>query len=226
MIAGRIQRLMLAWLLFGAWTAACTGPVPTLPAPSNHYALDGFVLDYPADWALFDELPLTTGPGQIRALLGTLPWGDCARSDINCHYQERLGPGEIQVEVGIVGLLQDGFCAYGQTRPDLAGRGPTDPIATGSLARVAGRPAIVTVYAPGADDYYRADEERAWMIAVPETLTEAYTIRAMYRGPGLEELRAEVDRLIASIRLGPASFVLVGPAPSDCPAPFPSPEAP
>jgi len=222
----RIRRSGRASLVLALIVAACSGPVPTLPAQPARYALDGFAFDYPASWAINDAGWATTGFGSPMAVLGTMPWGDCVKSDINCHFQERLRPGQIEVRVGVLAITSGDLCVFAAERPDLAGRGPGDPVATASLIRVDGRPAIRTDRAPGADDYYRADEYREWMIAFPDTLDHAYTIEAMYRGPGLEDLRAEVDRIIASVRLGRVSDAYVRPSPSDCPAPFPSPAAP
>ncbi|MGH2406466.1 MAG: hypothetical protein ACRDF7_00115 [Candidatus Limnocylindrales bacterium] len=206
---------------------ACTGPVPSpsLPSALDHYAVQGLNLDYPASWAINAAGWPSTGPGSTWAVLGTLPWGDCARSDLNCHYQVRLEAGQIQVEVGMVGMMSVDLCNFGAQRPDLAGRGPADPVATGSLTRVAGRPTVRTDYAFGGAGYYQADEERVWLIAFPGTLSSAYSIDAMYRGPGLDDLRGEVDRLIASIRIDATETNLVTGASTDCPAPFPSPPA-
>ena len=206
-------------------------PAPTLtltPTPSQtavsttrHLSVGSIELDYPSDWSVMDQGWPTTGMGQTLAIIGTLPWGSCAPSDLNCHYQLRLDPGQITVEIGTLLLAADNICDLGRTRSDLAARGPSDPQATGSLTRVDGRPAVRTDYAVGQTDYYHSDEWRDWLIAAPGTTTSGYTINAMYRGPGLETLRAELDQLVASVRLGPSTAG--NPTqPTDCGSPFPS----
>lgn len=204
-------------------------PTPTLsPTASQtassitrHLSVSGIELDYPSDWSVMDQGWPTTGMGQTLAIIGTLPWGSCAPSDLNCHYQLRLDPGQITVEIGTLLLVADNICDLGRTRSDLVGRGPSDPPATGSLTRVDGRPAVRTDYAVGQADYYHSDEWRDWLIAAPGTTTTGYTINAMYRGPDLETLRAELDQLVASVRLGPSTAG--NPTqPADCGSPFPS----
>lgn len=202
-------------------TATPSQPGDSVTA-THHLSLGSLQLDYPSDWAVNDQLPLTAGFGQTLAIVGTLPWGPCATSDINCHFELRLEPGQITVEIGLQTLVTDGdICELGRTRSDLAARGPSDPPATGSLTRVDGRPAVRTDYAVGQADYYHSDEWRDWLIAAPGTTTAGYTISAMYRGPGLETLRAELDQLIASVRLG-SSTAGDPTQPTDCGSPFPS----
>jgi hypothetical protein len=188
---------------------------------THHLSVRGLELDYPADWSVNDEGWQTTGFGEPLAIIGTLPWGPCALSDINCHYELRLDPGQITVEIGTLFLVADGnICDLGRTRSDLVGRGPSDPPATGSLTRVDGRPTVRTDYAVGQTDYYHSDEWRDWLIAAPGSTRDGYTINAMYRGPGLDTLRSELDQLIASVRVGPSSAG--NPTqPTDCGPPFP-----
>ena len=149
-------------------------PAPTVSQPvdtvttTHHLSVSGLELDYPADWSVNDQGWPTTGFGEDLAIIGTLPWGPCAASDLNCHYQQQLDPGQITVEIGTLSLVADGnICDLGRTRSDLVGRGPSDPPATGSLTRVDGRPTVRTDYAVGQTDYYRSDEWRDWLIAAP-----------------------------------------------------------
>ncbi len=199
-------------------------PDPTVTPPVNgtrHLRLDGIELDYPASWTANDQGWPSTGFGWTVAVIGTLPWGPCARHDLNCHYQQRLQPGQISVDIGQLFLSREDICQLGRTRSDLEGRGPENPIATGSLARVDGRPALRTDYDVRQADYYRSDEWRSWVIAVPGSVDRAFTIHAKYRGPGVARMRRELDELIASIRLSPASEP--EPGPDDCGPPFPPP---
>lgn len=219
------QVTSLVVLVAGLTIAACDSTTLPTDSPSaattHHLALDGIELDYPADWTVHDRLPASTGFGQVMAIIGTLPWGPCAPVDINCHYEQRLEPGQISVQVGRLALVgEEDICELGASRSDLDGRGPDDAPAAGSLTRIDGRPAIRTDYDVRQADYYHSDEWRHWTIAAPGSRRDAYTIQAMYRGPGIEEMRVELDQLIATIRLGegtsgnPTQLV-------DCGPPFP-----
>ena len=180
----------------------------------------GVTFAYPAGWSVNDQGWPTTGFGSTFAIIGTQPWGACLPADINCHYELRLEPGQIAVDLGRGSSRMADICALGVDRSDLAGRGPGDPPATGSLMRVDGRPTLQTDYAVGQADYYHSDEWRSWVIAAPGSTTEVYRIEAKYRGPGVAEFRAQLDALIASIRF--TGVAPVGGGPRDCGAPFPS----
>jgi hypothetical protein len=182
----------------------------------------GISFDYPAGWDLHDQMPGTLGFGQEIAIVGTLPWGPCQPSDINCHYQERLDRGQIEIGISAVALRASDFCAYAQERPDLAGSFDPIAIAGNENLRIAGRPAVRTDYAVAGQDYYLSDEWRIWQIAFVDTVDRVYRIDAKYRGPSTDALRAAADRLVASIRLDPQSGVGV-PGGADCGAPFPAP---
>jgi hypothetical protein len=183
----------------------------------------GFAFDYQADWAVHDQIPASTGFGQLLAVMGTLPWGPCAQSDINCHYEQRLGPGQIELQVSRVNLLSDdGICGYARERPDLAGRGPDDrQVLETRYFRIDGRPVVYTRYAAAADDYYLADGVRDWMIAPWDTTNDVFTLQAMFRGPGNDEMNATLDQLIASIQLE-SGFGPDYPPATDCGDPFPA----
>jgi hypothetical protein len=197
-------------------------PLPSPAVDTRHFTAQGIDLDYPASWYVSDDGWPSTGFGSTWAVLGTMPWGDCAAGDLNCHYQVRLAPGEITLQLGIVTLTAEDLCELGASRPDLAARGAGDPVATGSLVRVGGRPAVRTDYVVGGVDYYRADEWRGWKIAAPGSTRVAYTIDAMYRGPELDGFHTDLDRLIASIRLRPSSIGEGALPPDDCGPPFPA----
>jgi len=142
-------------------------------------------------------------------------------TDINCHYGQHLEPGQVTVELDSVLLATTDICTMGRTRSDLAGRGSGDPVATGSLTRVAGRPALRTDYAVNGTDYYRSDEWHTWTIARPGSIQQAFVVSSKVRGPGLQELDAEVERLIDSVAFQPP---VANHQADDCGAPFPSPE--
>jgi hypothetical protein len=192
----------------------------------NHFHTQGLDFDYPASWSIHDQLPPSSGFGQTWAVIGTHAWpSSCGASDINCYYEAKLEPGTIAVDIGVsyFPATDDDLCTRGATGSDLAGRGPDDPVATRTLIRVDGRPALKTTYDVPGTDYYQSDEWLDWTIAALGTVDEAYFIDAKVRGPGTDAMKAELDALIASIRLSP------GPNDSqdlaDCGAPFPSPDA-
>jgi hypothetical protein len=189
-------------------------------AGTSSFSAAGVTLTYPAGWIVNDKLPRSSGLGQTFAILGTQPWGLCLPFDINCHFEERLEPSQISVNLSR-GILGGGsVCEIGVDRSDLAGRGPTDPPATGHLVRVDGRPALQTDYAVNGADYYHADAWRNWVIAAPGSTSEVFWIEAMYRGPGAETFHRQLDDLVASLRFD----LLAAPSdagPTDCGAPFP-----
>lgn len=182
----------------------------------SHYAGGGIEFDYPAGWDRHDPGP-TTGLGQTLVIVGTASWGLCAPWDVNCHYQQRLGPGQLEIQVG-VGMAID-FCAYAKDRPDLAARTASDPPVSGNrYFRIAGRPAYETDFAVNGTDYYGSDGWREYRFATADSSSEAYDIQVMWRGPGSDAMLDAVDRLVASIRLSPRG----GGPPGDCGAPFPA----
>lgn len=192
-----------------------------LAAGTSAFAKNGITFSYPASWRVWDTLMPTSGFGSTMAILGTQPWGPCLPIDQNCHYQERLEPGQISVSISLGTLPGPSICEIGVDRSDLAGRGPGDPVATGTLTRVDGRPTLQTDYAVNQLDYYRSDEWRAWAIAAPGTTFGRYIVEAKYRGPGVVDFRADLDRLVDSIRFGGPAILGGGGGPIDCGAPFP-----
>lgn len=192
----------------------------------HHFKIEGIEFDYPASWTIHDQGWPSTGFGSTWAILGTHAWpASCAASDLNCYYEAKLEPGTIAVEVGLLAMPSTDLdlCTRGATGSDLQGRGPDDPVATQALTRVDGRPALRTTYAVGGKDYYGSDEWRNWSIAAAGTVDEAYSINAMYRGPGTDAMKADLDRLIASVRITPA---LGGSGNADCGPPFPPASGP
>lgn len=202
--------------------AAAAALIAILAAPTRTFHASGIEFEYPSGWSVHDRLPPSTGFGSSIAVLGTMPWGPCGPSDINCHYYEgRLGPGEIEVRVSSVFLGGSDFCPFASQRPDLAGLDPTITITRTEDLRIDGRPAIRTDYALNRPDYYLADEWRIWKIAFSDTVSRAYAIEASYRGSGNEASRQALDQLIASVHLDPPSG-FGGERPADCGGPFPA----
>jgi hypothetical protein len=190
-------------------------------ATTTHLSIQDLDLDYPSEWdAVTENFPAMGGFGQPLAVLGTVSWEGCAEGDINCYYQRKLDPGQISVTISDVLLPINDLCELGKTRPDIAARGSDDPRATGSLLRVDGRPTLRTDYDVGQTDYYQSDEWRTWEIAEPGTIKNAFVIDSRYRGPDLDDLRGQLDQMIASITIGKTSTGYSS-NPSDCGPPFP-----
>src|SRR5262245_9342892 len=137
-----------AWL--GNWFGRLGGPGAGGSEPVSNNHLD---FEVPAGWEVNTTGWPSTGMGSTFAIVGTQPWGPCQATDLNCHYQQRLGPGQITVNLALGGFVDD-FCEVGATRSDLAARGAQDPPAIGKLLRVDGRPTIRTDYAVGRHDFY------------------------------------------------------------------------
>lgn len=200
-------------VLGGLWWLAGRAVEPSVG--TRMYVGNGIALEYPAAWSMNDTGWPSGGFRSVWAVVGTMPWGLCLPGDLNCHYQVRLEPGQIEVQLARGTLLGGDVCEIGRTRSDLEGRGPGDPPATGTLMRVGGRPTVVTDYAVGQRDYYLSDEWRRWVIAAPGTTSMYYEIDAKYRGPGVATFRSQLDAMIASVRFTDPL------GPSDCGAPFP-----
>jgi hypothetical protein len=188
------------------------------------FTANGITLSYPAGWNVNDLGWPSTGLGSTFAILGTQPWGLCLPTDLNCHYELRLEPSQISVELGDGITGGTTVCKIGLNRSDLAGRGPGDPQATGHLLRVDGRPTLQTDYVVNQADYYHSDAWHSWVVAAPGSVTSVYRIEAKYRGPGDSEFRQQLDDLIASLKFATPSALSDG-GPEDCGAPFPAPGA-
>ena len=201
-------------------TALVIGFLLLVRPGSTTYSVNGISLDVPADWVIHDNLPPTTGMGQVYALVGTLPWGPCSDNDINCHYGERLDHHQIEVGVGVLSLLADDFCAFAKARPDLEPRSDGIRVSETHYVRIDGRPAIWTAWSLDSPDYYLSDGWREWRIAPVGSTTSIYVLSAKWRGPGDDQLLAELDQLISSIKVTASGYAQ--PNVPDCGEPFPA----
>jgi hypothetical protein len=183
-------------------------------------SLGGLSFDVPFSWNVHTEIPGTTGPGAELAIIGTLPWGNCDAYDVNCHYQERLDRHEIQVDVSVGFLGGTDLCAYALNNPDAVPRSDGTEVTAIHYIRIDGRPAIATAYSVDrTNNYYLADGWRKWDIAPADATRVRYTIFAEWRGPGDDEFLAALDRLVASVQLGPSGYAEA--SNPDCGSPFP-----
>ena len=177
----------------------------------------GLTFDVPSGWTIRGDLAKGFGPGQTLALIGTRPWGSCGPSDINCHYQQVFAPNAIEVAIEFGSLRGTDICSLARDRLE-------DPPADAGVhaetnfLRIDGRPAIVHRVTLDTPSETLPDGARTWQIAAVGTTKMAYGISATWRGPEAQPLLDALDRLVASVRLGPSGFASV---PSDCGDPFP-----
>jgi hypothetical protein len=209
--------IVLGMIVGLLWSFGRSGD-PFAPG-TRTFSGNGIIFDHPAGWTVNDLGWPSTGLGSTFAIMGTQPWGWCLPVDLNCHYELRLEPSQISVELSS-GLVMPSICEVGVDRSDLAGRGPNDPRAEGHLMRVDGRPTLQTDYAVNQTDYYRADAWRTWVIAAPGSTTRVYRIDAKYRGPGDAEFHQQLDSLIATVKFD-RTGLQADAGPGDCGAPFP-----
>jgi hypothetical protein len=187
---------------------------------TKRVSLGGLSFDVPFSWNVHTQIPPTSGLGNTLALIGTLPWGNCDTYDVNCHYRERLDRHEIEIDVGVGPMAGKDICAYALDNPDAAPRSDGVEVTAIHYIRLDGRPAIATEYSlDTTNNYYLADGWRKWDIAPADTTSERYTIFAMWRGPRDDEFLAALDRIIASVQLGPSGYA--EPSIPDCGSPFP-----
>lgn len=186
---------------------------------SRHVSMQGIQFDVPYGWAVnAGPWPSMTSTG--LAIVGTLPWGNCAASDLNCHYLERLSRNEIEVDISFGGLRSMDFCEFARERPDLERSGGSLRIRETHYLRIDGRPAISIDYANDSDGWHEADGMKEWLIAGVDSTTDEYRISARWRGPADAEMLAALDRLIATIRLESLYGATAASGP-DCGDPFP-----
>ena len=175
------------------------GPTPDLRT------LDAgdFAVDFPADWLAYDASTAFSGGSSI-AVLGTQAveprCGDTGHVDINCVYEQPLGPGDIRIYVG-TGAYRGGTVL---DRPDIE-NGTTTRLTVG------GMPAILDEFDPQPDSFYREDLSLAWAIGQSRSLTNVVRIEVRARDPGSAEVRSIAKALIDSFRFTPPPT----PLPSD-----------
>jgi hypothetical protein len=211
------RKVVVAVLLVAAVVIVATGLVLN---SAKRVSLGGLSFQVPFSWAVHTDMPATTGPGNMLALIGTMPWGPCDSYDVNCHFQERLSRNEIEVDVSIVSRFGSDFCAYARERPDLEPRTDGIRVTETHYFRIDGRPAIVTLFSLDTSDYYGSDGWRQWEIAPADTTSAIYRIFAKWRGPDDAPFLAALDRLVETIDLGPSGYATN--PPGDCADPFPA----
>ena len=121
--------------------------------------------------------------GSIIAIGGTADLAACGDPvDVNCAYAAPLEPGDVRVVIGT------------GASPGASIEEPPE----GFTATIDGMPGIATNTGPIRQT--GQDVGRSWQIGMPGVVDNWYTIDAAIRGPGVDDLRAQVDALARSIR--------------------------
>jgi hypothetical protein len=164
-------------------TASATDDLVGSPDPAlKSFHGEGISFDYPADW---DVSPSRTrfSMGSTIAIVGTSDVSACGDPvDINCAYAAVLEPGDIRVVIG-------------------TGASPVGSVEEppgGFTAIIDGMPGVARDSGPIAQTKQEAG--RSWQIGMPGVVNDWYTIDAAMRGPGVEDLRAQVDAVARSFR--------------------------
>ncbi len=160
---------------------------PAVTAEEGKFRGVGIDFDYPREWHVYR----TSSVGSFFstfAVMGNQSLDGCRTFligplDVNCAYRMSLAPGTVRLVVGAGGMP-----GYSILDHEPAG---------GFTIHVDGLPAIVTESGPNSAD--ASDVTLLWTFAHPGSVDNIYTLRASLRGPGIEEMRAQLDELIASM---------------------------
>jgi hypothetical protein len=172
-----------------------------------HFDADGLAFDYPAAWHVspsgLNEHYVTVldflGTGSASAACVQITPGpsDSFISGTTCQRNVTLGPGQVVVEL----LRSDGPPRPGPIDPaDHALLGDGD-----SFVTVGGLPAIA---GQEAGHPWGSDLALTWTLSVPAELISRYQISAYIKGPGVEEMQAQAEALVASMAYDPPVPVL------------------
>ena len=192
--------IALTWQL--AAVGETTPPVPQLTAmpsatatvepsrsglgPEPRFHGHELSFSYPETWQLHRTDAVSTMGSNI-AVLGTTDLTDCRMGplvDLNCAQLTTLEPG------GVL-LFVDTESALGGSIVDFEPSG-------GFQEFIDGMPAVVETSGPW--EVTELDERRKWRIGRPGVLGPWYSFTAALRGPGLVELRQQVDAVVRSLR--------------------------
>lgn len=186
------------------------GPSAPTQAPAGalaHFDRDGLAFDYPASWktsvsglnmhyiTILDFLG--SGSGLATCAVITPGPSDQFIGGSECGADLTVGAGQVMVELS----RQDGPPRPGPIDPS----DPTGIESGGKYVTVGGLPAIFY-------EESRVDPNSGatldWTLSVPGDLISRYIIHAEIKNPGVEQMRAQVEALVASIRYDPPVPVL------------------
>lgn len=158
----------------------------------THYHRGDLSFDAPATWGYEPDL----GDRNGATLWSGKKWAGCAPLAVQCGPWP-LDPGQVLVEVS---KSQVGSPPYVIDPTDPAGLGAGEKYVT-----VGGLPAIFKAGGqPDSDSGASLD----WRLSVPGDATTQFSIHAEYKNPGADQLRAQVEALVASIRYDQPAAVL------------------
>jgi hypothetical protein len=210
--------IVLGLLVAASFVAACgakspaTGPAKateTLPAATGslgqtatpapiglaHFAAFGLKFDYPASWLSSD----CGAMDRAMTYLGCLGTGSASAT---CPQ-----PGQCQVGLRVsLGQVEIEFTEPGgpPRRPDPIDPAKLDQLEPGDeFATVGGLPAIFH-----GEQVKGSTVFLGWSLSIPGDLVNRLGIDAMIVAPGVDEMRAEVNAVVASIRYDPPPPVL------------------
>ena len=180
-------------------------------APSGvaHFEREGLALDYPAGWRLSVTHSAFGSSSEFPYFLGTGSGAlECRSFDPSALLSEAICQVDLQVGAGqvVVELVWD---ENSPQSPRSALIDPNDPgqLEAGEpLLTVGGLPAVFRDFASvsGSDGVLSA----TWTLSVPERPLTRYLVVATMKGPGLEEMKAQVQALVAGIRFDDGAPVL------------------
>ncbi len=187
-LAGGLAALLVVTTVVGVGLLV-TGRLPlpgAVSARDGSFHGGGLSFQYPKEWKVYPSSMVGT-MGSVFAVMGTSDVGGCngiLGIDPNCGFATPLGPGTLRVVVGTGAM--PGFSILDHEPPG------------GWQLFVDGLPAYVEETGPNSAD--ASDLSLSWTIARPGSLDNFYTLEAALRGPGVEEMRAQLNALVASIR--------------------------
>jgi hypothetical protein len=187
-LAGGLAVLLLVTTVVGVGLLV-TGRLPlpgAVSARDGSFHGGGLRFEYPKEWNVYPSSMVGT-MGSVFAVMGTADVGSCAGLggiDPNCAFATPLGPGTLRLVVGTGAM--PGYSILDHEPPG------------GWQLFVDGLPAYVEETGPNTAD--ASDLSLSWTIARPGSLDNVYTLEAALRGPGVVEMRAQLDALVASIR--------------------------
>ena len=159
----------------------------------------GLAFDYPARWTIVRPT-LNMRYISVLAFLGTGEGSQiCTPTGVilQCYSNVHLGPGQVMVRLSETSTPVGGpFDAA-----DVKWIGPGEDLTT-----VGGLPA--TYSESTRTGWYQSDLAMVWILSAPGSIQERYEVDAYVRGPDVDVLRTEVNRLVASIRYDPGPVKL------------------
>jgi len=166
----------------------------SVQAQTVHVDEWGLAFDYPARWQVVR--PLTNMPYiSVLAFIGTGSGRqNCTPTGVilQCYSDIHLEPGQVMVRLSETSSPVGGPFDVADARWLGPGEG---------LTTVGGLPASYSESTRAG--WYQSDLAMVWNLSAPGSILARYEVDAYVRGPDVDVLRTEVNRLVASIRYDP-----------------------